>query len=210
MKCPKCGENYEDSFQFCPHCAEANPARTSFSEMEPSESEVTAPVDATQVPEPTRNRVRLKKGSALAIAAIVCIAAVLAIVLPLTLSSGGNPSEIGSSNDTALQKAFEGTWTNKGVQAAMPTVSYVDRVVVTEHQIKQSISYGASDGSIPLSKPVDVPTRDYEVVSQDAAERVLVINIWASGTDRKGLVTWTVHFNSDYSTMNWGGADYAK
>lgn len=122
MKCPKCGKSYDDSFKFCPECAEANPLLQESPEKPAETSQVVlagqplakeeaalgvapAAPPIPQPPEPTRTRGRFSKRTWI-IASVCTLAAIAGLVFGLVFGLGGG-------RDTSTPgKAILGHWEN--------------------------------------------------------------------------------------------------
>jgi len=95
MKCPKCGNKYDDGFNFCPECAESKPL----------EAQQEAPPPDTLKP---KNKLNLPKGNSLvlAIVALSLIIVLLATtVVFVVLYTGANSAKMKAESDLVLVSA---------------------------------------------------------------------------------------------------------
>lgn len=61
MKCPKCETEYQESFKFCPNCAEANPVNKLAESPVPTSSSTHFSVDTQEVKPPEEPKKEKKK-----------------------------------------------------------------------------------------------------------------------------------------------------
>jgi len=128
MKCPKCGNEYDDSFKFCPECAEANPgleqphkepaeiAPKSLSEQSFVGAQIAPPLETLQkylpamhMPPTGKPEFWRRKSTWIILAAVIVV---LAVALPATLvlssESGKHTSVAGTPKDVATAFMREG------------------------------------------------------------------------------------------------------
>lgn len=111
MKCPKCSKDYDDSFAFCPFCAEPKPDLTQATppapppaeevvqQEAPPEEEAAVPTEVAAIAEKKPPRFSKKtKG----VVAVVIVLLVIGLAVGLTLGLGGGGSNTTGTTSTSV------------------------------------------------------------------------------------------------------------
>ena len=120
MKCPKCSKDYDDSFAFCPFCAEPKPDLTQATpatpppaeevvqQAAPPEEEAAVPTEVAAISKKKTPRFS-KKTKGVAALVIVLLVIGLAVGLTLGLSGGGTKETQETTTNTTTVTPQEST-----------------------------------------------------------------------------------------------------